>query len=222
MSHIYIIAGPPGVGKSTTGDQYIDPDLDILNEDDMRFKYKEKGYADYNEYSIHRVRDIIRKKLIRGEDFALELNLGYPHQYEYTRSIMRFSAENKLNVILFFTDSLQLCKDRAKIRFESGRHLVKPDIVEQMYNNTIPLLKTNFDLFDRLLIVNTNDENQFDLIAVYDKSTQSIATQPGPHPNWFEKDVHPFINQQLSLISYNDSNLRSLDDDIDFDVGESR
>lgn len=83
MSVINIIAGPPGIGKSTNGSDYIDENLDVLNEDEMRFRYKAKGYADYNEYSIYRARDIIRRKLIRNENIALELNLGYPHQYEY-------------------------------------------------------------------------------------------------------------------------------------------
>jgi hypothetical protein len=66
MSVIHIIAGPPGIGKSTKGLEYIDEDLDILNEDEMRFRYRAKGFADYNEYSIYRVRDIIKRKLIRN------------------------------------------------------------------------------------------------------------------------------------------------------------
>lgn len=48
MSHIYIIAGPPGVGKSTRGNEFIDPEVEILNEDEVRHRYKNKGYADYN------------------------------------------------------------------------------------------------------------------------------------------------------------------------------
>jgi len=50
MSVIHIVAGPPGIGKSTKGFDYIDESLDILNEDEMRFRYKTKGFADYNEY----------------------------------------------------------------------------------------------------------------------------------------------------------------------------
>jgi predicted ABC-type ATPase len=34
MSAIYIIAGPPGIGKSTRGHEFIDMGLDILNEDE--------------------------------------------------------------------------------------------------------------------------------------------------------------------------------------------
>jgi hypothetical protein len=48
MSQIFIIAGPPGIGKSTNGADYIDPDLDILNEDDVNVKYKNMGFPDYN------------------------------------------------------------------------------------------------------------------------------------------------------------------------------
>ena len=152
MSVIHIIAGPPGIGKSTKGFDYIDESLDILNEDEMRFRYKAKGFADYNEYSIYRVREIIKRKLIRNEDFALELNLGYPHQYEYVLSAKRFNNENKLNIILFFTDSLQLCLDRAKIRHQNGLHLVLPETISEMYNNTLPLLKGNLNLSTNLAL----------------------------------------------------------------------
>lgn len=210
MSRIYIIAGPPGIGKSTTGDQYIDPELDILNEDEMRFKYKAKGYADYNEYSIHRVRDTIRQKLIRNEDFALELNLGYPHQYEYSRSIKRFNSENTLSVILFFTDSQQLCKDRAELRFKNGRHLVKPETIEQMYSNTLPLLKSNFDLIDHLVLVDTNPANEFNLVAMYNKEQKTFVVYDHS-PAWFYADLYPYLQQQSGLTNFDHSNLRSFD-----------
>ena len=40
MSEIFIIAGPPGIGKSSNGPDYIDPNFDTLNEDDIKLKYK--------------------------------------------------------------------------------------------------------------------------------------------------------------------------------------
>ncbi len=196
MSAIHIIAGPPGIGKSTNGFDYIDKDLDILNEDDMRFRYKAKGYADYNEYSIYRVRDIIRRKLIRNEDIALELNLGYPHQYEYALAAKRFSNENLLNIILFFTDSLQLCIDRAKIRHESGLHLVMPETITEMYNNTIPLLKNNFDAVDNLSLIDASRKNDFLTVAKYNKATKKLELG-SQNPDWFKNDLRPFIEQYL-------------------------
>ena len=197
MSAINIIAGPPGIGKSTKGFEYIDEDLDILNEDEMRFKYKAKGYADYNEYSIHRVRDIIRRKLIRNEDIALELNLGYAHQYEYALAAKKFSNENKLNVILFFTDSLKLCLDRAKIRYQNGLHLVMPETITAMYNNTIPLLKDNFESIDKLSMVNTSPQNDFFTVAEYSKAFKELDVR-NQSPSWFKNDLRPFIENYLA------------------------
>jgi predicted ABC-type ATPase len=196
MSVINIIAGPPGIGKSTKGLDYIDEDLDILNEDEMRFRYKAKGFADYNEYSIYRVRDIIRRKLVRNEDIALELNLGYSHQYEYVLSAKKFNNENKLNIILFFTDSLQLCLDRAKIRHQNGLHLVLPETITEMYNNTIPLLKTNFDSIDSLSLIDASRKNDFFTVAEYSKASKKMELR-GQNPDWFKNDLRPFIEQYL-------------------------
>jgi len=194
MSTIHIIAGPPGIGKSTKGFDYIDESLDILNEDEMRFRYKAKGFADYNEYSIYRVREIIKRKLIRNEDFALELNLGYQHQYEYVLSAKKFGVDNKLNIILFFTDSLQLCLDRAKIRHQNGLHLVLPETITEMYNNTLPLLKDNFEFIDKLSLVNTTRQNDFFTVADYDKTANQFHIR-NQSPDWFKNDLKPFLER---------------------------
>jgi predicted ABC-type ATPase len=196
VSIINIIAGPPGIGKSTNGFDYIDENLDILNEDEMRFRYKASGFADYNEYSVYRVRDIIRRKLIRNEDIALELNLGYPHQYEYALAIKKFSNENKLNIILFFTDSLQLCIDRANIRYKSGLHLVMPETITEMYNNTILLLKKNFEAIDNLILIDANPQNDFFTVAEYIKKPKQLILR-NQSPDWFNNDLRPFIEHQI-------------------------
>jgi len=199
MSTIHIIAGPPGIGKSTRGPDYISPSLDILNEDDMRRKYKDKGFLDYNEYSIYRVRDIIRQKLIRNDDFALELNLGFSHQYEYAISAKQFGSNNQLHIILFYSDSLQLCLDRAKARYEHGLHLVEPETVTQMFNNTIPLFKENFNAIDNLILVNADTQNKFSLVAVYNKNTELLNIFDAS-PNWFKDQIKPFIESQIRTL----------------------
>jgi predicted ABC-type ATPase len=188
MSQIFIIAGPPGIGKSTNGADYIDPDLDILNEDDVKVKYKEKGFPDYNEYAMTRVRNIIRHKLISNEDFALELNLGFAHQYEYALSAKKFGRENKLNIILFYTDSLQLCLDRARERHISGLHLVMPDIIRQMFYNTIPLLKENFAAIDNIILLDANEDNQLITVAIYNKDSTRLDIHDNS-PAWFKNDL---------------------------------
>lgn len=203
MSQLFIIAGTPGVGKTTVGHRFIPPNLDIINEDEMRFKYRERGYPDYKEQAIHRVTQAIRNKLISNEDFAFELNLGYEEHYEYVISAKQFSAENSLNVILFHSDDLDLCLNRARLRHESGRHLVKPETIRTMYANTLPLLKANFGAIDLLTLVNV-EADAISAIAVYDKKANKLVIREHP-AKWFNNDLYPFIVQPGLNVSKDES-----------------
>ena len=218
MSHVHIIAGPPGIGKSTRGSEFIDPELEILNKDEIRHRYRNKGYADYNEYSLQKVRSTVLQNLIKAKDFALELNLGFEHQYNYALSMKRFSNEVKLNVILFFTDHVQLCQDRAIQRFKKGLHLVKPDIIEQMYHNTIPLLKANFHAIDRLIMLDATEDNDVLLQGIYSKAAGQIKVF-NKSADWFGNDVLPFIKEQLAIQRFDNPALKSWDKD---DLGPPR
>jgi predicted ABC-type ATPase len=197
MSQISVIAGPPGVGKTTTGFNFIDPELDILNEDEIRFKYRELGYRDYKEHAIQRVAQTIRTKLIRNEDFAYELNLGFPEHYDYVISAKKFNTENVFNVILYFTDDLELCLDRAKLRHDAGRHLVKPETVVEMYRNTIPLLKENFEYIDSLTLIDISFDSVA-IIAKYDKA-EKLLYLFDDKCQWFNNELYPFIMQDNDI-----------------------
>jgi len=160
----------------------------------------------------------VLQNLIRGKDFALELNLGFEHQYNYTLSLKRFSNEVKLDVILFFTDHLQLCQDRAVQRFKNGLHLIKPDVIEQMYNNTIPLLKVNFQAIDRLIMLDARKTNEVTLQGIYSKAAKNIKIFDRG-AKWFNQDVLPFIQEQLTISRFDNPSLKGWDQN---DLGSSR
>jgi predicted ABC-type ATPase len=193
MSQIIVIAGPPGVGKSTSGYEFVDPELEILNEDEMAFKYRTQGYPDYKEQAIQRFTQAIRTKLIRNEDIALELNLGYPEHYDYILSAKKFRSDNTLHVILFYTDELDLCLERAKFRFESGRHLVKPDTIREMYENTLPLFQKHFEQLESAYFVNAT-KLEVGPVASYDRLSNKLELI-NPQCTWFNEQVHPFIDR---------------------------
>ena len=151
---IYIIAGPPGIGKSTRGLKFIPKNIEIIDHDLAAYQYKKDGFADYKELGIMIGNQQIRSNLFAKESFALELNLGFQSHYDYLNSMANFDPSNKIHLILFFTDSLNLCLTRADIRHKSGGHLVKPEIVTEMYNNTIPLLKENISFFNSMSFIN--------------------------------------------------------------------
>ncbi|MDQ1085614.1 hypothetical protein [Siphonobacter sp. SORGH_AS_1065] len=115
----------------------------------------------------------IRNHLFSGEDFALELNLGFQSHYDYLNSIAAFDRSNLIHLLLFFTNDIQLCLDRANLRFLSGGHEVKPDIIQEMYAATIPLFQTYQDIFSSVLFINVNNSQ-----------IEEVLFSDDPLPDW--------------------------------------
>ena len=156
--NIYIIAGPPGVGKSTSAYRFVPSDISIIDQDLAAYQYRKDGFVDYQHLATLKSNQQIRDFLFSQKDFALELNLGFQSHYDYLKSIANFNPENMVHLILFYTESVDFCLFRAEIRHKDGGHLVKPEIVKEMYEETIPLLKQNLNLFKtfRFIDVSTN------------------------------------------------------------------
>lgn len=45
--NIYIIAGPPGIGKSTVGYRFVPTDVSIIDQDLAAYHYRKDGFVDY-------------------------------------------------------------------------------------------------------------------------------------------------------------------------------
>ena len=97
---------------------------------------------------------------------------------------------------MFFTDDESLCLQRAKERHEHGLHLVKPEIISEMYANTIPLLKNNFADIDHLVLINVGSDNLLHRIAEYNKEYKSLKIF-NYSADWFNDDLKPFIEGQF-------------------------
>ena len=96
MPDIYIIAGPPGVGKSTTGSYYIPENLIILDPDKIAQRYREQGFKDYKDIGNLRFNELVRKELFTGKDFGIEINLGFQSHYDFVKSIKNFNSEQNI------------------------------------------------------------------------------------------------------------------------------
>lgn len=156
--NIYMIAGPPGVGKSTNAEQLVPPNVPIIDQDLAAYQYKKNGFSDYQDLASLSTNQRIKDSLFGKEDFALELNLGFQSHYDYLKSIASFDRTNKIQLLLFFTDNIDLCLNRAKARHVSGGHEVKPEVIMEMYNSTIPLFKQNETLFSTVRLIDVTSE----------------------------------------------------------------
>ena len=150
---IYVIAGPPGIGKSTNANELIPVGVPIIDQDLAGYQYKKQGFTDYQDLASIRSNQQLKDYLFSGQDFALELNLGFASHYDYLKSIAFFDRRNQINLLLFFTDDINLCLDRAAVWYLSGGHEVKPEVIEEMYTNTLPLFAENRTLFQSVRLI---------------------------------------------------------------------
>jgi hypothetical protein len=75
-----------------------------------------------------------------------------------------------------------------------------------MYNNTIPLLKSNFAFVDAIIFIDASIKNDFVFLARYDRENNSLSMFESSG-EWFKRDVEPFINEQIKILHPRKSNL---------------
>ena len=142
---LYILAGPPGVGKSHNWQAFVP--LKPLNHDEIAADLKKEGIRNYEEYAEQKIWEQIHENITLGVDFGIELNLGYSKHYGLLRKIYGHCKHYAIHVLLFFTDVDSLCSVRATEREKAGGQEVEPAAIEEMRCNTIGLLKKNIAMF---------------------------------------------------------------------------
>lgn len=181
---IYLVAGPPGIGKSTHSQSFIPTGIPIIDQDLAAYQYKKVGFANYQDIASLTSNQRIRDFLFNQESFALELNLGFKSHYDYLHSIAAFDHKNQIELILFFTDDINVCLDRARIRHLNGGHEVTEDVIREMYAATMPLFERNKNLFTNI-----------NLVDVTYGSVIELTRAQQPLPTW----VHANNLQQYLL-----------------------
>lgn len=197
MPKVYIIAGPPGIGKSTSGGSTIPAGINILDPDQIANRYKTQGFADYKDIGNLKFNDILRKELFSGADFAIELNLGFENHYDLVKSVKNFNTDNSIEVVLFYTDDIELCYKRAELRHLAGLHYVGPDVIKEMYENTIPLLYHHFNLVSSLTVLDVKENNLPEICLQFNRLNKELLTS-NDLPSWAETSIRDFIRKQYS------------------------
>ncbi len=202
MARIYVIAGAPGVGKSSAAHQFVPTGLDILDIDFFARVYKNNGNADYKFLANAKYRSLLSHCLFSKLDFAIELNLGFQEHYDHLRSIKNFDLNNDIIVVLFHTDDVELCVSRAKTRYLYGGHHVDEQIIRQMHHNVCDLLRKNRTLLSGVRMVNASSDGINEVSLEYDfKNKKSLPTLP--LPNWIKrefKELIPDLSPQIKRL----------------------
>lgn len=137
---IYVVAGPNGIGKTTTTFDGLPRNIPIINSDEIASLMRSAGITQTNvqELSNREAVNLMNQYLNRKETFAVETNLADLDTWKFLSGIQKSGYQ----VILFYlsTDHIDLLNSRIEQRALTGEHYVRPDIVEERYINSLSLL----------------------------------------------------------------------------------
>ena len=150
MPTLYIIAGCNGAGK-TTASMTLLPEIlnckEFVNADSIASGLSpfqpETVSFEAGRLMIRRMNELMKQ----GETFAVETTLSSRHYLHFIRKCRE--AGFKTALIFYWLSSLQLAKQRVKLRVLKGGHGIPNDVIERRYHkgleNFFSLYKNTVD-----------------------------------------------------------------------------
>ena len=163
---LYVIAGCNGAGKTTASFTILPEILDckeFINADEIARGISpfqpEKVSFEAGRIMLNRINEL----LYRNESFAFETTLS-------TKSFKTKIIEAKekgfqVTLLFFWLKSIQLAKERVKIRVSEGGHDIEPEVIERRY---IRGIKNLFDIYLPIVdfaFIFDNSEGKHKLLA---------------------------------------------------------
>ena len=152
MPVLYVIAGPNGIGKTTSSYDLVPTNIPIINSDEIAKEVRNSGVlasnANTQEYANNEANRLIQEHLKRQVSFAMETNLADGDTWKFLIEVQKTGYQ--LHVIYVSTDDLEVLNCRIEGRVKQGDHYVRPDIVKERYLNGLGLLKHYFKIPNHL------------------------------------------------------------------------
>jgi len=164
--NLYIIAGCNGAGKTTASYNILPQILDckeFVNADEIAkglspFQPEQVAF-EAGRIMLHRIDELMRL----GVDFAFETTLAtksYQHRVKLAQA-----AGYTVTLVFFWLKSVELAKERVRLRVSEGGHNIPEDVIERRYYRGLNnLFELYLPICDITLILN-NSHNSPVLIA---------------------------------------------------------
>lgn len=188
---LYVIAGPNGIGKTTSSFDLVPMGIPIINSDEIAAAVRDAGSIKTNaqEYSNREASRLMNEYLGKRESFAIETNLADMDTWKFLIETQKYGY--KINMIYLSTDNLALLNARIDQRVLAGEHYVRPDIVEERYVNSLSLLNHYFHIPDHLQLFDNSKSLQ--LIAEIKKG--EVQQLHSSLPDWIANKLSGHFNR---------------------------
>lgn len=180
MPVLYVIAGPNGIGKTTSSYNLVPSNIPIINSDEIA---KELGHihvpsVNMQEYSNREATRLVDEQMINNNSFAIETNLSDQNTWKFLLAAQKTGYI--LHVMYLSTENLGLLNGRIHQRARLGGHFIRPDIVKERYINGLSLLKHYFIHPDKLQLF----DNSESLILIAEFNSGKLLYKAESTPNW--------------------------------------
>lgn len=178
---LYVIAGPNGVGKTSSAYDVIPQNTPVINSDEIAKQVRTAGLVTANtqEYSNREAQAILQKYLEAKTSFAIETNLADEETWKFLKGIKAIGY--RVHLAYLSTDDLSLLHRRIKERALRGEHFVRPDIVEERYFTGLKLLHHYIGIPDAVELL----DNSTMLRRIAQKEDDAYRITAAQLPTWF-------------------------------------
>jgi predicted ABC-type ATPase len=194
MPTLYVIAGPNGIGKTTSSYDVIPLNTPIINSDEIAKEIKNTGIipaGNTQEYSNSEAIRLMEEQRKLNNSFAIETNLADVDTWKFLLEMQKTGYE--LHVLYMSTDNVDVLNKRIQERVQLGDHFVNPSIVEERYVTGLKLLNHYFSKPDRLQLFDNSTTVQ--LLADIRQGENNYLIQK--LPNWVIKYLGQHFQQKL-------------------------
>lgn len=184
---LYVIAGPNGIGKTTSVYSVLPKGIPIINADEIAKQIRTSGLVatSTQEYSNREAQRLVQEQLDAKATFAMETNLADEETWKFLKGVKVLGYE----IFLFFlsTDDIQILHRRIKERTLRGEHFVRPDVVEERYYVSLKLLSHYFYVPDVVELM----DNSSVLKRIARKKDDQLHIVASEWPAWFTQYLLP-------------------------------
>lgn len=204
MPVLFVIAGPNGIGKTTSSYDLVPINTPIINSDEIAKEVRRAGLASANtqEYSNSEAIRLMEEHRLQHHSFAIETNLADAETWKFLLEVQKTGYD--LHVIFMSADNLEMLNNRIRKRTLLGDHFVRPDIVEQRYVTGLKLLDHYFDRPNRLQLI----DNSKDIQLLVEVSHGQVLHHLESLPQW----VTTYLGRHLQKQEKQETKIAELKD----------
>jgi Uncharacterized protein conserved in bacteria len=193
MPTLYVIAGPNGIGKTTSSYDFVPKNTPVINSDEIAKEARIAGLLSVNaqEYSNREAMRLMEEQREKRNSFAIETNLADLETWKFLLEMQKTGYKLYINYVS--TDDIDMLNNRILERYKLGEHFVRPEIVRERYINGLKLLNHYFDRPDTLELFD-NSKQMIRLAQVNQGQIIKIAEHL---PNWVTQYLGQHFQEQI-------------------------